>query len=361
MTFDKTKPYNDLPLLPPKQDIETKQVLKKAVLAREALGRLAASNKRLPNDSVLINAILIQEAKISSEIENIVTTNDELYKALATETKNLDPYTKEVLRYPHALWEGYKYIQERGILNTNAFVTIANTIKENSSGIRVLPGTAIKNPVKDEIVYTPPEGEGVIRDKLKNLEEFLNTTDDNIDLLVKMALIHYQFEAIHPFYDGNGRTGRIINILYLIVHGLLDKPVLYLSKYILENKNEYYKCIKNVTEGGEWEDWILYILEAVEQTARHTEKKIDDICQLMEDTRNILKKETPHLYSKELIEVLFTLPYSKRKFLVDAGIVQEKTAGRYLAELEKIGFLQHIKSGKEKLYVNKRFYELLKA
>lgn len=361
MTFNKNEPYNDLPLLPPKSEIETKRVLKKTALAREALGRLKASNKRLPNESVLINAIMLQEAKISSEIEHIVTTNDELYQALVSESKNIEPDTKEVLRYPNALWEGFHDLKKRKILNKNTFLKIAQTIKENDSGIRNNPGTKVVNPKTGDVIYTPPEGVEIINHKLYNLENFLNMDGDGFDLLVKMAIGHYQFEAIHPFYDGNGRTGRIINILFLILHDLLEKPVLYLSKYIIENKNQYYKKLRAVTEKQEWEEWILYMLEAVEETAKYTEQKIEDICALMSDTEKFLKEKKPVLYSKELVEILFGLPYCKRQFLVDAGIVKEKTAGKYLRELEDIGLLESIKVGKEKLYLNKKFFNLLKT
>lgn len=360
MNFNKKKPYNDLPLLPPKVDLETKEILKKVVLAREALAKLDASNKRLPNQYILVNSVVLQEARLSSEIENIVTTNDELYQAMATEQKNINPGTKEVLHYPRALWEGFEFVKKNGFMNTNFFIRTVNIIKENQSGIRQMLGTVIANPRTEEIFYTPPEGENVIREKLKNLEDYLNNNSDGIDPLVKMAAVHYQFEAIHPFYDGNGRTGRIINILFLTMRGLLERPVLYLSKYIIENKGEYYKSIREVTEEGKWEKWTMYMLNAVESTAKYTENKINDICLLMDKTGEMMKAKNSNIYSRELVDVLFRLPYCKRKFLTDAGIAKEKTAGKYLLELERAGLLKAEKVGREKLYINKPFFDLLK-
>ncbi len=358
MTFDKEKPYNDLPFLPPK-DLETKEILKKTINARAALASLDASNKRLPNESLLANAIILQEAKLSSEIENIVTTNDALYQSLAMESVT-DPNLKEVISYPKALWAGYKFVNENGFISVRMLIEMMQVIKETGGGIRKIPGTKIANPLTGEIVYTPPEGENVINEKLKNLEQYINDKNDKVDPLVKMAVMHYQFESIHPFHDGNGRTGRILNILFLVLSGLLQNPILYLSKYILENKNDYYVKLRGVTEREEWEQWILYILDAVEETAKYTEKKIQDICELMDETAKTIKNSSPQLYSKELVDVLFKLPYCKRKFLVEAGIVKEKTAGRYLVELEKIGILKGEKIGREKLYFNKAFFDLLK-
>lgn len=360
MEFDKNKPYNELPLLPPHTVLENTQVLKKIILAREALAKLDVSNKRLPNESLLINSVILQEARLSSEIENIVTTNDELYQAIATEQKKIDPSTKEVLHYPDALWTGFKFVKRNGFMNTNLFINMVNIIKENQSGIRKIPGTKLSNPISGEVYYTPPEGEETIREKLKNLEDYINSTQDELDPLIMMAVSHYQFEAIHPFHDGNGRTGRIINILFLVMRGLLQRPVLYLSKYIIENKNEYYRTLRQVTEHQQWEPWIIYMVESIEKTAKYTESKVNAICDLMKETGQIIKEKLPRLYSKELIEVLFQLPYVKRKFLEKEGIVKEKTAGVYLAELEKIGLLKSIRVGREKLYINIKFFELLR-
>src|SRR5215210_201482 len=235
--FDKNSPYDQLPLLPPQTEIDSKEILKKAIRANKALAKLVGSGRQLPNQSMLINAIALQEAKMSSEIENIITTNDELYQALSADKLTNDPNTKEVLHYQNALWDGYQQVRKKGFINTNLFICIYNIIKETNAGIRNTPGTKISNKKNNEIIYTPPEGETIIRDKLKNLEDFINNNDDDVDPLIKMAIMHYQFEAIHPFSDGNGRTGRILNILYLINNGLLEIPILYLSKYIIENKS----------------------------------------------------------------------------------------------------------------------------
>ncbi|MBP5993620.1 MAG: Fic family protein [Candidatus Moranbacteria bacterium] len=359
MSFDRQKPYNDLPLLPPLKELETAAILKKAIGARAALAALDASNKRLPNESLLANAVILQEAKLSSEIENIVTTNDELYQSLALESVT-DPNLKEVISYPKALWYGYGFIRENGFISARVLIEMMQAIKQTDGGIRKIPGTKIANPATGEIVYTPPEGEAVILEKLKNLEQYINDQKDGIDPLVKMAVLHYQFESIHPFHDGNGRTGRILNILFLVLTGLLEHPILYLSKYILENKSDYYVKLRGVTEREEWESWILYMLDAVEQTAKYTEQKIHDICSLMESTEQMIKEKAPNIYSKELVNTLFQLPYSKRKFLVDAGIVKEKTAGKYLVELERIGLLKSEKIGRERLYFHRAFFDLLR-
>lgn len=360
MPFNKDIPYSDLPLLPPKADLESKEILKKAIKANKALAKLVGSGRQLPNQSILINSIGLQEAKLSSEIENILTTNDDLYQAFAADKKITDANTKEVLHYQEALWEGFQTVKQRGILTTNLFIRLHNIIKETDAGIRKLPGTKVANKTTGETIYTPPEGEAVIRAKLKNIEEFVNLNNDDVDPLIKMAVMHYQFEAIHPFADGNGRTGRIINILYLLENNLLEIPILYLSKYILDNRRAYYNLLRSVTEHGEWKEWVLYMLDAIEQTAFYTQQKIDSIVSLMRETESMIKKNAADIFSKELVEVLFRQPYCKRKFLEDAQIVKKKTAGVYLAELERIGLLKSVKAGKEKLYIHRNLYDILK-
>lgn len=358
--YKKDLPYNDLPLLPPKEDIETKLILKKANNANKALAKLTGSARQLPNQSMLLNSIALQEAKMSSEIENIMTTNDELYQALAADKVVTDPATKEVLHYQAALWEGFSLVKEKGFLSTNLFVRLYNIIKKTDAGVRKSIGTKISNHSTSEIIYTPPEGEVIIKDKLKNLEDFINNNDDDIDALIKMAIMHYQFEAIHPFNDGNGRTGRILNILYLINQELLEVPILYLSKYIIENKSKYYSGLRNVTEHNKWEDWILYMLDAVEKTALYTQQKIDAVIKLMSDTEERMKLEVPDIYSKNLLEIIFRMPYCKRKSLEQDGLVGLKTAGQYLNKLVEKGFLVDVKVGKEKLYINLPLFNLLK-
>ncbi len=359
MKFNPLEPYNELPLLPPDHmDVETKAVLKKAISAGRALAELKGLGQTIPNQAILIDSLILQEAKASSEIENIITTNDALFKAFSVKSGKIDSATKEVLRYRQALWEGFNALKKKP-LSTNLFVSLFQTIKQSSAGIRMMPGTAIKNMGTGKIVYTPPEGENILRDKLKNLEEFIHA-DDEIEPLIKLALIHYQFEAIHPFPDGNGRTGRIINILFLASKGLLDLPVLYLSKYIIEKKNDYYILLRRVTEKDEWEPWILYMLDAIEQTALFTKARIIAIRNLLEKSLLLAREKLPaRAYSKELIELLFRQPYTKGEFLVSAGIAERQTAAEYLKELEKIGILHRKKIGRENLYLNIQLYKLL--
>jgi Fic family protein len=359
MVFLPDKPFNDLPLLPPKAEIETKATLKKAISAGRALAELKGLGKTIPNQSILVNSIILQEAKASSEIENIITTHDALFRAFSAKTTQIDPATKEVLRYREALWEGFSSLKDRPLLTTNLFIQIVQTIRANKAGIRNTPGTKVANAATGEVVFTPPEGEDIIRNKLKNLEDYIHA-EDTVDPLIKLALIHYQFEAIHPFTDGNGRTGRILNILYLTRQHLLELPVLYLSKYIIEQKSDYYRLLRGATEHQEWEPWILYLLDAVEQTALFTRDKILAIRELMIKTLEFTKENLPsRVYSKELIELLFHQPYTKAQFLVDAGIVERKTAANYLKELQKIGVLQIYKVGKENLYLNRELFEVL--
>ena len=359
MSFKPEKPYNDLPLLPPKAEIETKATLKKAISAGRALAELKGLGETIPNQAILVNSIILQEAKASSEIENIITTHDALFRAFSAKTGQIDPATKEVLRYREALWEGFSSLKDRPLLTTNLFIRIVQTIRANRVGIRNTPGTKVANAATGEVVFTPPEGEDIIRDKLKNLEDYIHA-EDEVDPLIKLALIHYQFEAIHPFTDGNGRTGRILNILYLTQKHLLDLPVLYLSKYIIEQKSDYYRLLRCVTEHQAWEPWILYMLDAIEETALYTRDKILAIRNLLTETLEFTKENLPsRVYSKDLIELLFHQPYTKANFLVDEGIAERKTAANYLKQLEKIGILQVQKVGKENLYLNKGLFEVL--
>lgn len=353
MPFDRLQPYNDLPLLPPATELETKAVLKQAISANRMLANLRGLAAQIPNQGVLINSIVLQEARLSSEIENIVTTNDELYRADADPEGKTDPHTKEVLRYRQALYHGFRELQARP-LSTNLFIEIVRIIKEVELGIRRVPGTALKNEAK-EVVYTPPVGEAVIRDKLANLEQFLHA-EDELDPLVKMAVMHYQFEAIHPFEDGNGRTGRILNLLYLVDRGLLDIPVLFLSRYIIANKAAYYEGLRGVTEEQNWEAWVLFMLRAVESTAEQTFDQVTRIRALMEEVREQIQQQAPAIYSKDLVEVIFRHPYTKIQFLVDANIAKRQTASTYLQTLASLGFLRPSKQGREMYYINDALY-----
>ncbi len=356
-TVDPLKPFNDLSLLPPKVLLETPRVLKKAIAANRELAELKGAGLLIPNQSVLIQTLGLQEAKLSSEIENIVTTNDELYRAFADITMKIDHCTKEVLRYEDAFWYGYEAISQKNRLFSAAlFEEISGIIIEKKPGIRKLPGTKLKNPNGD-VIYTPPDGEEIIRKKIDNLVHFLYE-EKELDPLVKLALMHYQFEAIHPFYDGNGRTGRILNILYLVHEKLLDLPILYLSKYIIENKNDYYVNLRNVTFSGDWESWILYMLDCIETMSRVTREKVFAIDSLFSETAAVLKKNLPKVYSKDLVEVLFRYPYCKIKFLEEIGVHRE-TASKYLQQITNIGLLEYIQKGREKYFINKAFLELL--
>jgi Fic family protein len=359
MTFDPLQPYNDLPPLPPDIEIETQAVLRKTISAGRALAELKGVGETIPNQALLVDSLVLQEAKASSEIENIVTTNDALFRAFASNTASIDPATKEVLRYREALWEGFNLLRKRGLLTTNLFVQVMQTIKQNSAGIRKTPGTKVANAVTGETVYTPPENEAVIRDKLRNLEDYIHNPN-HVDPLITLALIHYQFEAIHPFSDGNGRTGRIINILYLVHKGLLDLPVLYLSKHIIEHRSDYYSLLRGVTYEGKWEPWIIFMLDAVEKTALYTCERIVRIRDLMDETLKAAKESLPsRVYSKELVELLFRQPYIKAETVVRAAIAERKTAADYLKELDKVGILRRQKIGRENLYLNIGLYELL--
>ena len=262
MNYNPEEPFNGLPLLPQKTEFENTKVLKKVISASRALSELKGAITNLPNSNLFIDTIHLQEAQASSAIENIITTQDELFKSSISDKKIDDPAIKEVLLYKEALWFGNNELNKRPILSTNLFIKIVQIIKKNDAGIRNVLGTQLKNPATGKVVYTPPSGERLIREKLKNLEDFIHAQDE-IDPLIKMAIIHYQFEAIHPFFDGNGRTGRIILLLYLKLTGLLEIPALYLSKYIIENKTEYYKHLRRVTENEEWTEWILYILDMI--------------------------------------------------------------------------------------------------
>ncbi len=355
--FNKNEPYNNLPLLPPKQDLETVAILRKTITASRALAQLNGMLTNLPNPTLFLDTIHLQEAKASSEIENIITTNDDLYKSLVADKNFGDLATKEVLSYKEALFNGLKTIEKRPFISTNLCVDIVQSIKKNSAGIRTTPGTTLKN-TKGETIYTPPVGEAIIREKLANLEVFINE-NNTIDPLIKMALMHYQFEAIHPFSDGNGRTGRILLLLYLKLEKLLDIPAIYLSEYIIKNKADYYNKLREVTENNDWESWILYMLEMVEYTANKGLKRLKDVTELMEQMTTEIKEKLPNVYSKELIDILFRLPYTKRKFLIDEKLGTPKTVGNYLKTLEDAGFLTSEKVGKEKLYLNHRLMAVL--
>lgn len=358
MTFDPRRPFDDLPLLPPTQELETRAVLKACIEARAAVAELRQAGALIPNQGVLINSIPLLEAQASSEIENIVTTADRMFLFDGGPAEQADAATKEALRYRTALWDGYRSLHQRP-LSTATAVNVCRAIKGIALDIRRTPGTQLVNDRSGETIYTPPSGEALLRDKLANWERYLHEEGDT-DPLVRMAVMHYQFEAIHPFVDGNGRTGRVLNLLYLVERGLLDIPVLYLSRYIVQHKADYYRLLLEVTTRDNWEDWILYMLAAVADTARWTTRKIAAIRALIDTTAERMRNEAPNIYSRELAELIFERPYARIAHVVDAGLAKRQTASVYLKELCAIGLLEESKVGREKVFLNPAFVELLK-
>ncbi|MFA6402205.1 MAG: Fic/DOC family N-terminal domain-containing protein [Salinivirgaceae bacterium] len=359
--MEQNAPHYKLDRLPPlREKVETIAILRQANKSTAALAELKGIAKTIPNQAMLINAIVLQEAKDSSEIENIITTQDELYKALTINKTKISAETKEVVNYRTAILHGFDYVKRQGFLKLNDIVSIQQELVDNKAGIRSIPGTVLKNDKTGEIVYTPPQDKSEILDLLTNFINHYNKNEEELTPLINLAILHYQFESIHPFYDGNGRTGRILNILYLILNGLIDVPILYLSSYIIENKPEYYKLLNKTNRTGEWEEWILFMLKAVESTSKNTIGKITKIKNQLDRTIEIVQQETPKIYRKELVELLFEQPYSKIDFVVNRLNVERKAASRYLRELEDIGILESQKIGRETLYINKDLIEILK-
>ena len=365
--FDRIKPYNELPSLPIADDVIDKAILIKWGLASRALAELNKNILRIPNPTMLVNTIALQEAQSSTAIENIFTTEDELYKAVsdAVKEQSANPSTKEVLRYREALWEGFKGIQENGVIDKELIIRIYQKVKNTNQEIRspqaqivIKRGQSELRP--GEIVYTPPRGEGIVEQKLENLIDYLNN-DMNTDPLLKMVIAHYQFEAIHPFSDGNGRTGRILNLLYLVSQGLISHPVLYLSKYIIDHKDDYYYSLSAVTQQNSWGSWIEYMLEAVLQTSKQTNQKIDDILSQMNATYEFVNPKLKW-YSKELNQALFSQPYIKQKTIgVATGIKSRTTLSKYVKELIQLGVLSSKDDGKEVFYINNDLLRILEG
>lgn len=353
-------PHFQLEKLPPlREKVETIEILRQTNKSTAALAELKGIAKTIPNQAMLINAIVLQEAKDSSEIENIITTQDELYKALTINKSQISPETKEVVNYRTAIFQGFDLIKKQGFLRANDIVLIQQALIDNNAGIRSVPGTVLKNDTTGEIVYTPPQQKAEILDLLSNFIHHFNLQDD-LSPLINLAILHYQFESIHPFYDGNGRTGRILNILYLILNDLIDVPILYLSSYIIANKPEYYRLLNRTNRYGQWEEWILFMLKAVEYTSKDTITKITKIKDQLDSTIIQVQEKAPKIYRKDLVELLFEQPYSKIEFLVNKLGVERKAASRYLRELEHIGVVESQKIGRETLYINKALIEILK-
>ena len=354
-------PHFKLDKLPPlRAKVETIEILRQTNKSTAALAELKGIAKTIPNQAMLINAIVLQEAKDSSEIENIITTQDELYKALSVNKSKISAETKEVINYRKAIFHGFDIAKKQGFLRVNDIVCIQQELVDNTAGIRSTPGTVLKNDQTGEIVYTPPQDKVEILDLLSNFINHFNLNDDDLSPLINLAILHYQFESIHPFYDGNGRTGRILNILYLILNGLIDVPILYLSSYITDNKPEYYKLLNQTNRIGNWEDWIMFMLKAIESTSMDTISRIANIKNQLDKTIIRVQAESPRIYRKELVELLFEQPYSKIEYVVDKLNVERKAAARYLKELANIGIVESQKVGRETLYINKALIEILK-
>lgn len=362
MSYNRNTPFNDLPHLPPADFIESPEILRHLAKAARYLGELNGLCTSLPDPQLLINTIVLQESKNSSAIENIVTTQDELYKA-ATEEGTTNHAAKEVLSYKEALYVGLEKMKsQKNLLMTNTMIEIVQTIKQNESGIRNSPGTALKNAINGEVIYTPPCCEDILREKLAALEQFINDSDNSsLDPLIKMAFIHYQFEAIHPFADGNGRTGRIINALYLVQQELLSQPVLYLSSYIVKYKTEYYQLLRGVTEKNNWHDWVMYMITAMIETAQLTTKKIRSMLLLKDEFENQMKQTLGSSFSFELLQLMFTLPYLKIELLEKKKIAHRQTASVWLKKLSENKILAPQKIGRTTYYVNYKLMELLSA
>lgn len=349
-----------IPELPPSEDIETKTILKKLALTHKALAELKGISETIPNEVIILNTLSLQEAKDSSAIENIITTHDELYSSDSIAQQFASPTAKEVHNYATALKEGFRKVDVSKMLTSNNIIEIHGILEGNNAGFRKLPGTTLKNEQSGEIIYTPPQHLDEIEKLMTNLEKFINDNSlSTIDPLVKMAIIHHQFESIHPFYDGNGRTGRIINILYLVKEELLKLPILYLSRYINKYKVSYYDLLQSTRNSGDWEPWILYMLDAIELTSLQTSSMIRGIRELMLKSKQRIKTKLPKIYSQDLINNLFKHPYTKIDFIVDDLGVTRQTASKYLDLLTDLGILSLQKLGRDNFYVNKDLFEFL--
>jgi Fic family protein len=355
-SWNPARPYNDLPPLPPAAELETKPVLKQCIEARAALAELKQAAELIPNQSMLINTLPLLEAQASSEIENIVTTTDKLFQ-FQNFDESADPATREALRHSSALLEGYAALK-RHPLNTRTAEQVCTRIKGVDMQVRRVPGTALASKKNGEIIYTPPVGEDLLRTKLANWERYLHEAED-IDPLIRLAVGHYQFEAIHPFTDGNGRTGRVLNTLYLIQQDLLTLPILYLSRYIIKHKADYYRLLLQVTSEQAWEPWLTYMLRGVQDTARWTTAKIAAIRALQNITVEYVKREAAKIYTHDLIDLIFELPYCRIQNVTSRGIAARQAASRYLARLVQIGVLQEIVAGREKLFIHPKLMQLL--
>lgn len=357
MPWSPEQPHNALPELPPEVELETPRVLKQCIRSRTVLAELNRAAEFLPDQSLLINIMPLLEAQASSEIENVVTTADRLFRSSLFDEGRADPATKEALGYRRALREGYDSIAARPVCTATA-ERVCSVIKGKEMRVRRVPGTTLQSHRSRRTIYTPPVGEDRLRELLANWERFYHDPGD-LDPLVAMAVAHYQFEAIHPFTDGNGRTGRVLNLLHLVNSGLLKSPILYHSRGIIRRKEEYYAKLLGVTSEGRWEDWILYMLEVVEDSARWTFRKVEAIRALRKETKEAMRSSVPKIYSAELLDVLFAQPYCRIADLVEAGIAKRQSASAYLKQLVEAGYLSEEKAGREKLFIHQRYLDLL--
>ena len=354
-----------IPQLPLPYDFETVKVLRQLSKANRKLAELKGIARTIPNENILISTLALQEAKDSSAVENIVTTQDDLYKAgLGEKTSFLNPATKEVLRYREAILEGFRMVREKKILSNRVIKKVQELVKLNDAGFQVSPNKALVNQSDGKVIYTPPQDINEVEKHMKNLELFINDADlCTLDPLIKMAIIHHQFESIHPFGDGNGRTGRIINILYLVITDLLDLPILYLSRYITHHKGEYYALLqsirdKNENNAKEWEEWIVFVLKGVEETATDTIELVKGMSQLMAEYKVVLRSLFEKAYKHDLINNLFFHPYTKIEYMQNDMMVQRKTASKYLEMIVKAGLLEKMKIGRENYYINTKLCNL---
>jgi Fic family protein len=346
--------------LPLAIDLETREVLKQTAVAHRALAELKGVAQSIPNQNILINTLTLQEAKDSSAIENIITTQDELFKSQAFDNPTLFPSAKEVSRYSAALRKGFDLVRNQGLLTTNFINDIQSQIEPDKAGFRKIPGTILRNQTTGEVIYTPPQNYDEIVELMGNLDKFINDQSvSDLDPLIKMALIHFQFESIHPYYDGNGRTGRVINILYLVKEELLSIPILYLSGYIIRNKDTYYRLFQEVRDNQNWDKWVLFILKGVEETSRETISLVRSIKGIMLSIKHQIREQFPGFYSQDLVNNLFYHPYTKIAFIQKELGVSRITATRYLKELSKAGILEELHMGRSNYYVNKQLLALL--
>lgn len=354
------KPSYRIPELPPKAELETVRVLKLTATAHRHLAELKGRCSSIPNAAILIDTLMMQEAKASSEVENIITTQEEVFQTSLFPENPASPAAKEVALYREALRAGYTHLQEqKGLLTNNTIVTMFQTLKRTNGSFREQPGTALKNETDGRLVYIPPQDPAEVQQHMGRLERFINDDgQSDLDALVKMAIIHHQFESIHPFPDGNGRIGRIINVLYLTRQGLLDIPILYLSRYITAHKSEYYKYLQSVREDGNWEPWLLYMLRAIADTSIETLRLVEGIRKLMADYKVTIRDEHRKIYSQELLNTIFRHPYSRIEYLVSELDTTRQTAARYLDELARAGLLSKHRIGKHNFYINDRLAAL---